>query len=492
MGAFESKILEMLKEATAAGNYPADFSADVKQAEVPQANAIDKKWPMEAEEDDADKMVAEDDFDVDDMSDEDVVDDDDDASDDDDEVVVEDEDKDDEEVVTEDDDKDEDDLDKTFSEMIARLKEADTDPDKPEGELEEDEDKDDDEVVAEDADADEDDEVVAESKKKSVKEAAKKKAVKEAKKGKKSVKEDSDDMPDFLKKKLDKDGDGEPDVKEDVQPGEVGVTEPEPPEPKLQVTEGDDDEVSDDEKAIFGEANLPEAFRKKASIVFEAAIKARAAATRKRVAEEATKQMKEAYALLKKKSDARIAAHEAKLSEQVDRYLTYVSSQWLKENRLAVEAGIRAELAEDFLTGLKKLFVEHYIEVPQSKVDVLKVMGKKLSKIEGRLNEQTKENMKLRESLTRYRRTEMVRKASVGLTATQADRLSKLAEGIAFQNSTQFTGALNTLKESYFPKDKAKGTLTEQDQKKTAPKATEEPLTEDMALYVKTLNKSQR
>jgi hypothetical protein len=483
MGAFESKILEMLKEATAAGNYPADFSADVKQADVPQANAIDKKWPMEAEEDDADKMVAEDDFDVDDMSDDEVVEDAD--ADEDDEIVTEDDDKEEDDVVSEDADED-DDLDKTFSEMIARLKEAEGDPDKPEGELSEDDDNDEDDVVAEDEDKD-DDEVVAESKtKKKVKES--KKPVK----GKK-VKEDKDDMPDFLKKKLDKDGDGDPDVKEDVQPGEIGITEPEPPEPKLQVTEGDDDELTDDEKAIFGEASLPEDFRKKASVVFEAAVKARAAATRKRVAEEASKKLKEAYALLKKKSDARIAAHEAKLSEQVDRYLTYVSSQWLKENRLAVEAGIRAELAEDFLSGLKKLFVEHYIEVPQSKVDVLKVMGKKLSKLEGRLNESAKENMKLRESLTRYRRTEMVRKASTGLTATQADRLSKLAEGIAFQNSTQFASALTTLKESYFPKEKAKGTLTEQDQKKTAPKAADaEPLSEDIALYVKTLNKSQR
>jgi hypothetical protein len=120
-------------------------------------------------------------------------------------------------------------------------------------------------------------------------------------------------------------------------------------------------------------------------------------------------------------------------------------------------------------------------------------MGKKLSKLEGRLNESAKENMKLRESLTRYRRTEMVRKASTGLTATQADRLNKLAEGIAFQNSTQFASALTTLKESYFPKEKAKGTLTEQDQKKAAPKAADaEPLSEDIALYVKTLNKSQR
>ena len=492
MGAFENKILDILKEATAAGNYPADFSADVKQAEVPQANAVDKKWPMEADEVDADDMVAEDD---------DVT-----VTDDDEEEIVAEEDdeaaEDDEEIVTEEegDKDDEDDLDQTFSEMIARLKEAEDDPDKPEGE------------VSEEADDEDDKEKVEESKK------SKSKSVKEAKKtGKKKVaegevpdafkknwkkdddkdevSEDTDDMPDFLKKKLDKDGDGEPDVKEDVQPGEAGATEPEPPEPKLQVTEGDgdDDDVKDDEKAIFGEANLPEDFRKKASVVFEAAIKARAAAARKRCAEEATKQMREAYAVLKKKANARQAAYEAKLSEQVDRYLTYISSQWLKENRLAVEAGIRAELAEDFITGLKKLFVEHYIEVPQSKVDVVKMMGKKLAKMESRLNDQTKENVKLRESLTRYRRDDMVRSASRGLTATQADKLKKLSEGITYQDRDQFASALTTLKESYFPTEKAKGTLTEQEQKKTAPKAdVAEPLQEDMAVYVKTLNKSQQ
>lgn len=476
MGAFESKILDLLKEATAAGNYPADFSANVKQADVPQANSIDKQWPMEAEDVDDDMMVAEDEDDVvDDDTDDMDVDDDDDTYSDDDDMMGDD---DDEEIMEDAADGDGDmDLDKTFSEMISRLKEAESDPDKPEGEIEE------------SADDDEDDEkIVAEAKAKAVKES-KRRAVKESKKKKVTEGE----MPDFLKKKLDKDGDGEPDVKkEDVQPGEVGMTEPDAPEPTLKVTEADEkDEVSDDEKAIFGEANLPEDFRKKASVVFEAAIKARAAETRKRVTEEATKSLKEAYAVLKKKADSRQKAYEEKLSEGVDRYMTYISSQWLKENRLAVEAGIRAELAEDFISGLKKLFVEHYIEIPQSKVDVVKMMGKKLAKMESRLNEQTKTNVKLRESLTRYRRDEMVRATTNGLTAIQADKLKKLSEGITFQNREQFTSALNTLKESYFPKEKAKGTLTEEATKKPV-KAEAEPIQEDMAIYIKTLSKNNQ
>jgi len=471
MGSFERKILEMLSEATAAGNYPADFSQDVQQAQVPTANAVDKKWPMESDEDadDEDMMVAEDDGDddADDMEGADDVDD------DDDEVVTEDDDAD-----EDDEDEDDEDMDSTFSEMISRLKEADSDPEKPEGELDEADDE------------DEDDEVVTEKKKTPPMKNGKFVKVKEGKK--KKVKEGAgDDMPDFLKKKLDKDGDGEPDVKEDVQAGEVGLTEPDAPEPSLKVTEGDeDDDLKDDETAMFGEASLPEAFRQKASVVFEAAVKSRAAATRKRVAEEATKKLQEAYNTLKRQSEKKQAAFEKKLSEQVDRYLTYVSGQWMKENRLAVEAGIRAELAEDFISGLKKLFVEHYIEVPSSKIDVVKVMGKKLAKMEGRLNDQTKENVKLRESITRYRRDDMVRSASRGLTATQADKLKKLSEGLGYQTRDQFASALNTLKESYFPKETPKGTPIQEDVKPTASKKPQaEKLDEDIAVYVQKLSK---
>ena len=493
MGDFEHKILSMLTEATATDDFPASFSKDVSQADNPKANSVDKKWPVEGKvEDDSVDVVAEDDKADDDVDDEptDVVT----ESDDDDDDDVVDADDDDVDFDDDDDDEEDDDDDKTFSEMIARLREAPDDPEKPEGEISEDQD-------GEVGKTEPKEEPFQESKKSKVKESKKTtaKGVKESK-AKKTVAEgevpdafkknwekgdDKEDvkegeMPDFLKKKLDKDGDGEPDVKEATL--------------VVKEADGDDDDVKKDTDAMFGGEDLPESFRKKASLVFEAAVKSRAAEARKRYAEEATTKLKEAYEVLKRKSEARIATTEKKLSEQVDQYLTYVAGQWMKENRLAVEAGLRMELAEDFINGLKKLFVEHYIEVPQSKVDVVKLMGKKLSKMEARVNEQTKENVKLRESINRYRREEAVRVASKGLTETQADKLRKVSEGITFTSREQFASALTTLKESYFPKEKPKGTLVEEDAKKPAqaPAApAAEPLNEEIDVYVKALSKKR-
>lgn len=491
MGDFDQKILSMLREATATDDYPASFSKDVNQAADPKAQSVDKKWPVEGKvaDDDVD-VVAEDDMPADDVDDEpkDVVT----ESDDDDEDDVVDGDEED----FDDDDDEEDDDDQTFSEMISRLREAPDDPETPEGEI------DTNESVKEEQEGEvgktePKEEPFQESKKKKVKESKGKAKGKKIAEGevpdafkkqwaknsddaddKEDVKEDTDDMPDFLKKKLDKDGDGEPDVKEST----LTVAE---------AADDDDDDVKKDTDAMFEGQSLPEDFRKKATIVFEAAVKTRAAAARKRYAEEATSKLKEAYDVLKKKSEARIATTEKKLAEQVDQYLTYVAGQWMKENRLAIEAGIRAELAEDFIGGLKKLFVEHYIEVPQSKVDVVKMMGKKLAKMEARVNEQAKENLKLRESMNRYRREEIVRGASKGLTDIQADKLRKVTEGITFTSKEQFSSAVTTLKESYFPKEKPKGTLVEEDTKKKpapAPTAATEPLTEDLSVYVQALN----
>lgn len=498
MGDFDQKILSMLREATATDDFPASFSKDVSQASDPKAQSVDKKWPVEGKvaDDDVD-VVAEDDMPADDVDDDpkDVVT----ESDDDDEDDVVDGDGDDEDF---DDDEEDDDDDQTFSEMLARLREAPDDPATPEGEI------DTNESVKEEQEGEvgktePKEEPFQESKKstKKVKESKGKAKGKKIAEGevpdafkkqwaknsddkdddKEDVKEDTDDMPDFLKKKLDKDGDGEPDVKEST----LKVAE--------AADDDDDDDVKKDTDAMFEGQSLPEDFRKKATIVFEAAVKSRAAAARKRYAAEATSKLKEAYDVLKKKSEARIATTEKKLAEQVDQYLTYVAGQWMKENRLAIEAGIRAELAEDFIGGLKKLFVEHYIEVPQSKVDVVKMMGKKLAKMEARVNEQAKENLKLRESMNRYRREEIVRGAAKGLTDTQADKLRKVTEGITFTSKEQFSSAVTTLKESYFPKEKPKGTLVEEDAKKqpATPPASQvapEPLTEDLSVYVQALN----
>ena len=247
--------------------------------------------------------------------------------------------------------------------------------------------------------------------------------------------------------------------------------------PESEDGDSDEDEkkdVEEDIKAIFSGVKLSESGRAKATMIFQAAVARRVTEEKHRVQYVATKKLKEAFDVLKTRFQKKQGVYESTLTTQVDQYLNYVVENWMTENRLAVERGIRAELAEDFITGLKKLFVEHYIEVPESKVDVVSTLGNKVTKLEAKLNETVEANVKMRASLNAYRKEEVVRVVSGGLPDTQRDKLKKLAEGVDYTTRKEFAEELQSLKESYFPKrvtpaTEEKKPLVEETQTTTSP-----------------------
>ena len=260
----------------------------------------------------------------------------------------------------------------------------------------------------------------------------------------------------------------------------VGAKSPNPP------SESHDTDVKEDIEAIFSGAKLSEAAKTKAATIYKAAVTRRVNEEKQRVQQVATKKLKEAFAILKARSEQKQKVYESNLTGQIDRYLNYVVENWMGENRLAVEKGIRAELAESFITGLKNLFVEHYIEVPESKVDVVATLGKKVSKLESKLNESIETNTKMRASLNAYRKEEVVRVVSNGLADTQREKLAKLAEGVEYTTRKEFHSKLVSLKEAYFSKEvkplkKEEQPLVEQVEKK--------PKNDEMSVYTRTLTK---
>ena len=139
------------------------------------------------------------------------------------------------------------------------------------------------------------------------------------------------------------------------------------------------------------------------------------------------------------------------LTEQVDSYLNYVVEQWIAENEIAIESGLRSELTEDFMNGLRNLFAEHYIDIPEEKVSIVEGLAGKVESLEGKLNEEIERNVSLNKMLAESRKYEVLGEATVGLTSTQAEKLKALAENIDFTTTDEFARKVYTLKESYFP-----------------------------------------
>lgn len=255
------------------------------------------------------------------------------------------------------------------------------------------------------------------------------------------------------------------------------------------------DDMSEDIRAIFAGVKLSEKAQAKAATIFKAAVARRVNEEKSRVQKVASKKLKEAFAILKNRSERKQAIAEQKLTKQVDRYLNYVVENWMDQNRLAVERGIRTELAESFMGKLKGLFVEHYIEVPESKVDVVATLGKKVTNLESKLNETVDQNVKMRASLNAYRKEEVIRAVSAGLAETQREKLNKLAEGVPYTTRKEFAEKLTALRENYFPKKaaapKKDEPLTEATKVPTGdvkqPKANDE-----MDIYVRQLSKMKK
>ena len=218
-------------------------------------------------------------------------------------------------------------------------------------------------------------------------------------------------------------------------------------------------DFSEDVDALVAGEELSEDFRVKAKTIFEAVVT-------QRVNEE-TKTLQEAYESALTEEVEKV---KTELAEKVDDYISYAAKQWLEENALAVEHGIRVEMAESFTEGLKKLFVEQNFTVPEEKFNLLDGMAEEINEMEKKLNEQIDTNVSLNKRIGDYTRMEIVNECATGLAETQKEKLVSLAEGVEFENESDFKKKVETIKESYFTrKAETAETVVEPTEEASAP-----------------------
>ena len=233
---------------------------------------------------------------------------------------------------------------------------------------------------------------------------------------------------------------GEEIVAEEGEEEEVSEVE----EAEEEVVEEDVDSMIDEDvnALLSGEEELSEEFREKAKLVFEAALHAKT--------KEIQSALEEHYAAALAEEIEEI---KLELTERVDSYLEYVASEWLEENALAVETGLKTEITESFIAGMKGLFEEHYVSMPEEKYDVLESMVEKLDEMETKLNEQIQRNIALNSKLAESSADRVLNQVSEGLAVSQKDKLASLAESVEFESENDYYQKLVTLRESYFPRN---------------------------------------
>jgi len=208
--------------------------------------------------------------------------------------------------------------------------------------------------------------------------------------------------------------------------------------------------VEKDVKALMeGEETLSDEFKTKAATIFESAVSTK-------ILSEVNSRIEILEGEYAQELEEAKEEHSTQLTEKVDGYMSYVVEEWMKDNELAVERGIRSELVEDFMTGLRNLFQEHYIDIPEEKVDLVDDLFGKVEELEGKLDEEINRSVDLKKELSEYKRDETIREVSDNLADTEKEKLSKLAEGIEYEDKEQFNEKLGVLKENYFPTNDAK------------------------------------
>ena len=256
---------------------------------------------------------------------------------------------------------------------------------------------------------------------------------------------------------------------------EIESTEEEVLEEEEIVSEDEGIDIEEDVNALLGGEELSEEFKEKAKVIFEAAL---------------TSKIKEIQETLEVQFEVELdeerEALKESLTERVDSYLEYVCEEWMKENELAIEHGLKTEMTESFLSGMKGLFEEHYVTIPEEKYDVLESMVDKLDDMETKLNEQIDKNIGLNKRLAESVSDNILDNVSEGLAATQKEKLASLAESIEFESEEEYREKLETLKESYFSrtpttKSDAPQTLSE------GVDSTPAPVAGTMDAYLRTL-----
>ena len=206
--------------------------------------------------------------------------------------------------------------------------------------------------------------------------------------------------------------------------------------------------MKEDIDALFADdATISEEFKSKVSTIFEARVNDRVA----QIAEETETK----YAGMLEEA---VEAVRADLTEKVDDYLSYVVEQWMKDNEIAIESGLRSELTEDFIAGMRNLFAEHYIDVPAEKIDLVDELAGKVEELESKLNEEIERAVDLKKSLVESRKVEMTREVCDGLTDTQVEKIKSLAESVEFSTEDEYAQKLETIRENYFPSSAKKAT----------------------------------
>ena len=233
--------------------------------------------------------------------------------------------------------------------------------------------------------------------------------------------------------------------------------------------------VAEDVDALVEGEDLSEEFKKKASTIFEAAVKSKIRPEVERIEAEKTQEIEE-----------EMESFKSELAEKVDGYLDYVVKEWMTENELAIERGLKGEIAEDFITGLKALFEEHYIDVPDEKYDILESQAQKIEELESKLNETIGKLTEKKQSEDSLVRESVIKEVSSDLAETQSEKFAGLVEDVEFTDKDSFVEKLNTLKENYFPKSSPTQSLTEENESD----AQEIDISDAMAAYTSAIKRS--
>ena len=235
--------------------------------------------------------------------------------------------------------------------------------------------------------------------------------------------------------------------------------------------------VKEDVEALVAGEDLSEEFKEKAATIFEAAVKSKVRDEIERITGES-----------KTNKDEEIETFKDELTEKVDTYLNYVVDEWTKENELAIERGLKGEIAEDFISGLKQLFEDHYIDVPDEKYDVLEAQSEKISELEGKLNEAIQKNVSFKDSNSKLVREQVISDVSEDLADTEIEKFKSLTNDIDFTDEESFREKLDTLKDSYFPKIVADDTYDDED----GGTAQDVDTTDTMKKYLSAISRDQK
>jgi len=327
----------------------------------------------------------------------------------------------------------------------------------------------------------------ADKEKKDVKEVAdKEKEMKKemSDKEKKDMKEVADKEKEMKKDEMMKASKDKEDMKEvadkeDEKKKEVSEVADKEKEAKKEMTAKDkvkDMDMKEDVAALTDGEDLSEEFKQKASTIFEAAVKAK-------LVEEIEKLEGE----YETKVAEKVEETKSEIVEKVDAYLNYVVEEWMKENELAIEKGLRAEITEDFIGGLKSLFESHYINVPQEKYDVIEAQTAEIEKLKEEVNQTIEKNVELNQAIGQHVRQDIINDVSSDLAETETEKLKGLAESIEYKDAESFRTSIETLKNSYFPKAKASETESNEVAENNAGS-----MNESMAAYTAAISKSKK